>query len=330
MLKSNNAIASLFALLAFAIFSAHDVIVKFLGGSYQPFQILFFSVLFGFPMVLLMLMRESAPDTLIPRHPWWTALRTAAAVLTGISIFFAFSILPLTQTYAIIFASPLLITILSIPILGETVGWRRWLAVLVGLIGVMIVLRPGGTQLGLGHLAALMGAFGGALASVIVRKIGKDERPVVLLLYPMMANFVLMAIALPFIYVPMPLDDLAGTMIMAILVNLAGLCLIRAYRDGDASIVAPMQYSQIIWATLFGVLLFDEYPDQFTLIGAGVIILSGVYIVLREGTKDASETTPVLRTRSRPETGTAMRVSPILRERGLIDDKGHKIPSADE
>lgn len=328
MPKSHNATAALFALLAFAIFSTHDVIVKFLGGSYQPFQILFFSGLFGFPMVLLMLMRDNAPDTLIPRHPWWTALRTAAAVLTGISVFYAFSTLPLTQTYAIIFASPLLITILSIPILGEAVGWRRWGAVLVGLIGVLVVLRPGQTDLSLGHLAALLGAFGGALASVIVRKIGKDERTVVLLLYPMMVNFVLMGCALPFVYQPMPLPDLAGTMVMAVLVNLAGLCLIRAYRDGDAAVVAPMQYSQIIWATLFGVLLFDEFPDAFTIGGAGIIILSGVYIVLREG-GSSSQTTPVLRTRSRIETGTSMRLSPILRKRGLIDRNGHKKTPAD-
>lgn len=125
------------------------MIVKVLGVSYQPFQILFFSVLFGFPMVMMMLMRDQTEANLIPRHPWWTALRTLAAVATGISVFYAFSVLPLTQTYAIIFASPLIITVLSIPILGETVGWRRWVAVALGLCGVLVVLRPGGPTLGL-------------------------------------------------------------------------------------------------------------------------------------------------------------------------------------
>lgn len=318
---SNNTSAALYALLGFAIFSTHDVIVKVLGVSYQPFQILFFSVLFGFPMVMMMLMRDQTEANLIPRHPWWTALRTLAAVATGISVFYAFSVLPLTQTYAIIFASPLIITVLSIPILGETVGWRRWVAVALGLSGVLVVLRPGGTDLGLGHAAALMGAFGGALASVIVRKIGKDERTIVLMLYPMMANFVLMGVALPFVYVPMTLPDLVGTLAMSILVNLAGLCMIVAYKKGDAAIVAPMQYSQIIWATIFGVLLFSEFPDAMTLLGAAIIIASGLIIVFREGTKDASETTPVLRTRSRFETGTAARLSPTLRKRGIIDQK---------
>ena len=318
---SNNTSAALYALLGFAIFSTHDAIVKVLGVSYQPFQILFFSGLFGFPMVMMMLMRDQTEANLIPRHPWWTALRTLAAVATGISVFYAFSVLPLTQTYAIIFASPLIITVLSIPILGETVGWRRWVAVALGLSGVLVVLRPGGTELGLGHAAALMGAFGGALASVIVRKIGKDERTIVLMLYPMMANFVLMGVALPFVYAPMTLPDLVGTLAMSILVNLAGLCMIVAYKKGDAAIVAPMQYSQIIWATIFGVLLFSEFPDVMTLLGAAIIIASGLIIVFREGTKDASETTPVLRTRSRFETGTAARLSPTLRKRGIIDQK---------
>lgn len=139
------------------------------------------------------------------------------------------------------------------------------------------------------------------------------------MLYPMMANFVLMGVALPFVYVPMTLPDLVGTLAMSILVNLAGLCMIVAYKKGDAAIVAPMQYSQIIWATIFGVLLFSEFPDAMTLLGAAIIIASGLIIVFREGTKDASETTPVLRTRSRFETGTAARLSPTLRKRGIID-----------
>src|SRR3954447_19806571 len=119
----SNARAATFALTAFGIYSTHDVVVKFLGGVYSPFQIIFFSTLFGFPIVTIMLMRDTTDGNLRPRHPWWTALRTGAAVLSTALVFYAFSTLPLAQTYAIIFAAPLLITILSVPILGETVGW---------------------------------------------------------------------------------------------------------------------------------------------------------------------------------------------------------------
>ena len=311
----SNTKGALIALLAFAIFSTHDIIVKFLGASYSPIQIVFFSVLFGFPWMTLMLIRDTSSGNLVPRHPWWTALRTGATTLTGISAFYAFSKLPLAQVYAILFAAPLLITILSIPILGEQVRLRRWVAVLIGLAGVLVVLRPGAEPLTLGHLAALFAAVGGALASIIVRKIGKDERSVVLLVYPMMTNFAIMGAALPFVYQPMPMEHMAGIAVMSIMALIASALVIAAYKAGEAVIVAPMQYSQIIWASVFGILLFGEPIDAATLLGAVIIIGSGIYIVLREGGSDASENTPVLRTRTRTETGTSLRIGPLIRAR---------------
>jgi drug/metabolite transporter (DMT)-like permease len=317
----SNTKGALIALLAFAIFSTHDIIVKFLGASYSPIQIVFFSVLFGFPWMTLMLIRDTSSGNLLPRHPWWTALRTVATTLTGISAFYAFSKLPLAQVYAILFAAPLLITILSIPILGEQVRLRRWVAVLIGLCGVLVVLRPGAEPLTLGHLAALVAAVGGALASIIVRKIGKDERSVVLLIYPMMTNFMIMGAALPFVYQPMPMEHLGGIVVMSIMALIGSALVIAAYKAGEAVIVAPMQYSQIIWASVFGALLFGETMDFATLLGAVIIIGSGVYIVLREGRGNSSENTPVLRTRTRTETGTSLRIGPLIRARRKRETK---------
>lgn len=313
---SPNAKGALLALLAFGIYATHDVVVKVLGGIYSPFQIVFFSVLLSFPLATVMMMRDATPGNLRPRHPWWLALRTGSAVVTGVSAFYAFSVLPLAQVYAILFAAPLLITILAIPVLGEVVRLRRWMAVLVGLAGVLVVLRPGSTDLTLGHLAALAAAVGGSLASIVVRKIGHDERPVVMLLYPMMVNFALMAIALPFVYVPMPIEHLGLLAIIAIFAWFASRLVITAYQEGEAAIIAPMQYSQIIWASIFGYFFFDEVIDQPTAIGAAIIIASGMYIVLRESRSGASENTPVLRTRSRSETGTTPRVSLFMRIAG--------------
>ena len=317
----SNTKGALIVLLAFAIFSTHDIIVKFLGASYSPIQIVFFSVLFGFPWMTLMLIRDTSSGNLLPRHPWWTALRTIATTLTGISAFYAFSKLPLAQVYAILFAAPLLITILSIPILGEQVRLRRWVAVLIGLCGVLVVLRPGAEPLTLGHLAALVAAVGGALASIIVRKIGKDERGVVLLIYPMMTNFMIMGAALPFVYQPMPMEHLGGIAVMSIMALIGSALVIAAYKAGEAVIVAPMQYSQIIWASVFGALLFGETMDFATLLGAVIIIGSGVYIVLREGRGNSSENTPVLRTRTRTETGTSLRIGPLIRARRKRETK---------
>jgi len=317
---SSNAKGALLALIAFGVFATHDVFVKTLGAIYSPIQIVFFSVLFSFPLATIMLMRDAKPGNLLPRHPWWMVLRTVASVATAVTAFYAFTILPLAQTYAILFAAPLLITILAIPILGEVVRLRRWLAVIVGLTGVLVVLRPGSTDLNLGHVAALTAAVGGSIASIVVRRIGADERPVVMLLYPMMANFVLMGIGLAFVYIPMPIEHLGLVALVAAFAWTAGRCIIAAYQSGEAAIIAPMQYSQIIWATVYGALFFDEHIDRATIIGASIIIASGMYIVLRESSAGASATTPVLRTRSRHETGTYLRAGPFLRLMGRHPD----------
>lgn len=308
-----NLRGALYALLAFAIFATHDVVVKILGASYSPIQIIFFSVLFGFPLVTVMLIRDPVDGNLRARHPWWSLLRTVSAVITGVTAFYAFSVLPLAQTYAILFATPILITLLAIPILGERVGLRRGLAIVVGMAGVLIVLRPGGAELSLGHAAALVAAVCSSLASVIVRRIGNEERSVVLLLYPMLGNFVVLGLALPFVYEPMPIQHLGMTGIIALFGFVAMIFVIAAYRSAEAVIVAPMQYSQMIWATIFGFFMFDEIPDAMTLIGAGVIIASGLYIVMRESRVNVSKNSPVLQSRSRPETGIMPRISVMLR-----------------
>lgn len=312
----------LFALLAFGIFATHDVVVKILGAYYAPFQVVFFSVLFGFPLVTIMLLRDQTGDNLRPKHPWWTGLRTFAAVCTGSSAFYAFKTLPLAETYAILFAMPLLITVLSVPILGEKVGWRRGLAVIVGLLGVIVVLQPGQSTLGLGHLAAMVAAMGGSLASIIIRKIGNDERSVVLLLYPMVGNFIVMGALMPLVYIPMPIEHIGLLAIVALFGFVAMLCMISAYRNGEAAMVAPMQYSQILWATGFGFIFFNERPDWNVAIGATIIIASGLYIVMREAARKSSKR-PVLDTmQQRQETGIHPRIGLMSRFRG--ESNAHK------
>jgi S-adenosylmethionine uptake transporter len=314
----SNLRGALMALISFAIYSTHDVFVKFLGGQYSPVQIIFFAVTLSFPLVAMMLVGDRNDGNLRPRHPWWTLVRTVSTLITGVSAFYAFSVLPLAQTYAILFAAPLLITLLAIPILGEKVGIRRGLAIIVGLAGVMIVLRPSGTELGLGHAAALAAAICSSLASVIVRKIGQDERSVVLLLFPMIANFVVLGCALPLVYKPMPIEHLGMIGIIAAFGFVASLFIIGAYRSAEAVIVAPMQYSQMIWAAIYGFFIFGESPDQMTLIGAAVIMASGLYIVLRESRGKVSKNSPVLQSRTRHETGTLPRISLLLRrEKGM-------------
>lgn len=310
--SSQNLKGATLALASFAVYALHDVVIKYLGQSYSIFQIVFFIVLFGFPLTTLILMGEKRPETLRPKFPVLTILRSVLVVITGGAAFYAFSTLPLAQTYAILFAMPLVITLLSIPILGERVGPRRAAAVVVGLIGVLVVLRPGAASLEWGHLAAMLAAVTGSLVSVILRKTGNEERSVVLILYPMIANFLVMATILPFVYRPMPLIDMALMAAVAVLALIAMGLVIMAYRCARAVIVAPMQYSQIIWAVIYGALLFDESLDMPTVIGASIIIASGIYIVLREDSARADSTQPVLRTRGRMGTPSAPKLTDLI------------------
>ena len=299
----------LFALLGFAIYAAHDVVVKYVGETITPFQIIFFASLISFPFVTVIQMRDPEPQSLRPVHPWWVLIRVVTMLGAGLFAFIAFILLPLAQTYTLLFAAPLLITVLSIPLLSERVGVHRWGAVVVGLIGVIVVLRPAGGELGFGHLAGLLSALCNAVTSIAVRRIGHAERSVVLLLYPLLGNVILMGIALPFVYVPMPLLEFGGLVVIAGFGLLAAFCMILAYRYAEAAIVAPMQYSQILWATFYGYLLFDERLDGPTAVGAGLIIASGLYIVYREGQTGVSQNTPVLRNRSRGWFPAGIRVS---------------------
>jgi S-adenosylmethionine uptake transporter len=310
----SNTRAAFLSLAAFGLYATHDLIVKFLGGDYAPMQIIFYGGLFGFPLLMVWLIKDKTDGHLRPRHPWWLALRSFAGVATAVAGFYAFAVLPMAQAYAILFAQPLIITVLAIPMLGEKVGVRRGFAVLAGLIGVVVVLRPGGSDLTLGHLAALSAACTGALASVIVRKIGNDERSVVMMVYPMMVAFLCMAVTMPWVYRPMPVEHLGLLAVFAVLGFIATVLLIQAYKTGEAVIVAPMQYSQILWAVVFGAILFDEHPDRWTIAGTSIIIASGIYIVLREAGGKVSRTTPVLQSKSRPETGFLPRL--VTRMRG--------------
>jgi drug/metabolite transporter (DMT)-like permease len=314
----HNTRGILFGLLAYAVYSFHDALVKDLGAHYSPFQILFFSMLFGFPLISLQLIRDTSVANLRPRHIWWGILRVASMLITTVAVFYAFSVLPLAQTYSILFSVPLTVTLLSIPILGERVGLHRGIAVFIGLCGVLIVVRPGMQEFTLGHFAALIGAFFAALNAIIVRKIGQEERGVVMVILPMLGMFAAMAVLLPIHYVPMPLVDLGKTAAVSVLSLIALNWIVIAYKSGEASLIAPMQYSQMIWATILGYFLFAELPDAQTFVGAGIIIVSGLYIVFRESRKDISEHTPVLRTRTRFMVGPALRVSHFLRKKNSI------------
>jgi len=142
----------------------------------------------------------------------------------------------------------------------------------------------------------------------------------------MIGNFILMGCGLPLVYKPIPVEHLGLFGVIATMGTVGGLIIIAAYKAGEAVIVAPMQYSQILWATAFGALFFDEIPDNGTILGAAIVISSGLYIVLREGRSGQSDNTPVLRTKPRPDTGTSLREPRVPKTslRGVLGREHHR------
>jgi S-adenosylmethionine uptake transporter len=286
-----------FALGGFAFFALHDAIVKSLA-EYSSFQIAFFAVLFSYVPFSFSLVADKQERHLRPVNPAWVALRSLCMAASLLLAFTAFTRLPLAQTYALLFSTPVIITLLAIPVLGERVHIFRWFAIGLGLIGVFIALQPGKTTLGLGHIAALLAVLCSATSAVATRRIAASERSATLILYPLLTNVVVSGALLYFVYQPMPLGDLARMAAIGALGMAGQFFIIAAYRSGPAAFVAPFQYSQLVWAILYGYLWFDETPNRHVILGAAIIILSGLLIVWRESVSGVSRNRPFLRTRN--------------------------------
>jgi S-adenosylmethionine uptake transporter len=271
-----------FAVLAFAIFSCADAAVKWLSATHSIFQIIFLSTLFAFVPVAALVRREGGLAVLRPRHPGLVALCPLLLAADMVLVFFAFTRLPLADAYTMLFTTPMLVTALSVRLLGERVGWRRWTAVAVGFGGVLIVLRPGFADLDLGHVAALASSLFFALSLIVARRIGGSESGSTLLVSMMLALLVVTAPVPPAVYVDSTPADLAMLAAIGLLMGLGHLGLIQALRLAPSAVVAPFHYSQIVWAIVFGLLLFGNRPSPWVIAGSAVIIASGLYILWRE------------------------------------------------
>lgn len=315
--SSSPALGSGAALLGFALYATHDALTKYLGSSYSVFEIIFFAMLFAFVPVAIIMLADKQQANFRPRHPWLVLLRTVLALTSLTAGFYSFTVLPMAEVYSLLFASPLLITIFAIPILGEVVRGQRWAAVIIGLVGVLVILRPGVTELSLGHITALFSACANAMGAVIVRKLGAGERPAVLIIYPMLLSMVVMGALLPGVYVPLQFYDMIMMAAIGLLSVVAQFCVIKGYHFAAAGVVAPMQYSQILWAAVFGFFFFQETPDLFVGLGSILIIGSGLFLVWRESRDAVSPETPVSRT-VLPRFGLA---TSFLRKRERPSDK---------
>jgi S-adenosylmethionine uptake transporter len=272
-----------YALASFALYAAGDALIKAAGATTPVFVIAFFVTMFSLAAVFFARPADERwLDFWRMNNPRLTLLRGFAGVGAGMCGFYSFSKLPLAEAYTLIFLMPFFVTVLSIVFLKEKVGWRRWAALAIGMIGVIIVIRPGFRDLQFAHLAALMAGFCGATAMVIVRQIGATEKRTSLfgtsLGLAMLVNGTLMArdFVLPEASV---LAMLAGA---GLLHGVATLLILFASQRVPANRMAPVQYSQLIWGVLFGFVFFGERLDAVAQAGLVLVAISGLLTFIRE------------------------------------------------
>ena len=269
---------------AMACMAVMAALVKWNGGRGIPvFEIIFFRNAFAFVPLGLYIWRTTGFSVLKTQRPVGHLTRSAIGLCAMVCGFSALQHLPLTEATAFNFASPLFMTALSALLLGEVVGRHRWGAVVVGFIGVLIMVRPEPGHLNVvGVSLALGGAVAAAGAMVAIRQIAATEKGATIVFYFTLAGTVLGAVGSAFHWVtPDPL-----TLAMLILAGLLGgvgqLLLTEALRVAPVGVVAPFDYTQLIWATAIGFLVWGELPHPATIVGALVVAASGVYILHRE------------------------------------------------
>jgi drug/metabolite transporter (DMT)-like permease len=275
---------SIFAMLiAVASFSVMDAIMKGLGGAYPPIQVAALRGLTALPLVCIYVAwRGAAPTLLKIRWPWHVA-RGALIVIMLWSFTFGIKNLALTEAYTIYFVSPLFITILSVPFLGEKVKLSHWLSIGIGLVGVVIALRPDGRSfLSLGALAVLCSATCYACAAIGGRILSRTDSSESLVFWAMaMLALGAGALAIP-AWVPLRVQDLWLLAGLAVTGFIGQVALTTAFRHGQASVIAPFEYTALAWSVALDWLFWQTTPDRFTLLGGGIVIASGLYMVRQE------------------------------------------------
>ncbi len=275
----------LLAFLAYASFSIADALIKATGPAMSVFEIAFFTTSLSIIPAMLTKRGERWRDLYKLQHPWLVHLRCATAISGTALVMYAFTHIPFADVYAVGFLTPIVVTLLGVLVLKEHVALHRWLLLIISFLGVVLVIRPGVRDLQLGHLAILASVFFGGITTIILRHVAPKERRVSLVglqvLYSGIFNGVLM---IPFFVMP-TLEQMALFLGIGLIGGTGGLLLIAAAKRSPANLVAPVQYSQLIWAIVFGAAFFGEYPDYVAVIGLVIVLAAGLANVLTEKLK---------------------------------------------
>lgn len=270
------------AVVGIAFMGVFDATAKFLGEGYHVVQLVFFRNFFGLLFVLCLLARSGGLGSLRSRHPLLHLLRAGFGLGATFSFFIGLQYMPLAEAFALTFTGPIFITVLSIPVLGETVGLRRWTAVLIGFVGVLIMLRPGSDALRVEALLPLTAALCYAFIMLLSRKLSQRETVISVLFWTALIGSAVSGLALPVEWLPPTPRDWALFILLGLLGSLTMWFMTLAYRHAPAAVVAPFDYTILLWGVLIGWVVWHELPASEIWPGAAILIGCGLYIMHRE------------------------------------------------
>lgn len=280
---SENAFKGIVCMVAGgALITLSDAIMKVFAGRLPPGEILFIRNSFTLLVIALVALKIGSLLLLRPKNIRGQAAR--AAFLVGSAFLFVTGIehTPLANAIAITFTGPLIVTALAVPMLGEQVGWRRWLAVAIGFVGVVVVIRPGTDAFTWGSVLILLGSAGGAMRDIITRRLCATETSLSILLISSAALALAGLATAPFGWKPVSLSDVGLLAVSGVLVASSHYLMIESFRLAEAAVVVPFKYANVVWAVLFGYLFWQHIPDKWTFVGVAILVVSGLYILERE------------------------------------------------
>jgi drug/metabolite transporter (DMT)-like permease len=267
--------------LAVSLFSLSDVFAKQLSRTLPPLQIVWIRYALFMAVALIIFVRSRA--RLQSHHPVGQALRGVLLLLSALFFILALRSLPVAEATAISFVGPVFITLLAVPLLREVVGMRRWTALGIGLAGVLIVVRPGAEAFQPAALLPVASAFSGAVMAIVTRKIGARDANETTLLWSSVVGLALLTASAPLWWVTIDAGLLWPALAMGGFFAIGQYALVIGYSRGDASMIAPFSYAQVLVATALGAIAFGDFPDAISLVGIGLVVMSGAYTLYREG-----------------------------------------------
>jgi drug/metabolite transporter (DMT)-like permease len=275
--------ATLLMLLAVLMFAMMDAGLKLLSPRYPSLQVAALRGLSSLPLVAAWVLATVPLRSLLRVHWPLHLLRGALGVAMMVGFVYGLRTMPLSTAYAIFFVSPLLVTAMAGPLLHEKVGAGRWLAIAIGLIGVLVILRPTGAgMMTAGGLAVLIAAICYAAGAITVRMLAqRDSTQAMVFWFMLLLSLGAWVLALPG-WKPLASGDIWIIAGIGLAGSLAQVALTEAFRRGEASLIAPLEYTALVWGVTLDVALWGVLPDGVTWIGAGIIVASGFYLLRRE------------------------------------------------